>query len=292
MKKIIITAADGYPLSALLGVPLTNLKGVIVISSATCTKKEFYLNFANFLVRNGYIVLLYDYRGIGGSAPADLRKSEIYMHEWGTLDMNAVLDYLVIEKKVTGIIWLGHSIGAQLVGFLKNRQHITKVISVSAALGYWGYFPYPMRASVWLLWYVIGPLLIKIHGYGQMQKIGWGENLPKNAILEWREWCLSKTYYMDFLSKELGSNCFNDFNIPITALYISDDHIANDLTAPLMMQFFPNSPFKLIKVDVKRYTKLKVGHTGIFRKRFEESLWPYLLNTIQEQNGLEMSLTA
>ncbi len=227
------------------------------------------------------MVLLYDYRGIGESAPADLRRSEIYMHEWGTLDMNAVLDYLVFEIKVTDIIWLGHSIGAQLVGFLKNQQHIKKVTSISAALGYWGYFPYPMRACVWLLWYVIGPLLIKFYGYGQMQKIGLGENLPKNAILEWREWCTNKIYYSDFLKKEMGMDKFYNFKIPITALYLSDDYIANDRTATLMMQFFPNVESKLFKINVKKFTDDKVGHVGIFRKKFEQTLWPVLLEAIR-----------
>ncbi len=32
--------------------------------------------------------------------------------------MNAVLNYLVNERGITGITWLGHSIGAQLIGFL------------------------------------------------------------------------------------------------------------------------------------------------------------------------------
>jgi predicted alpha/beta hydrolase len=281
MQKITIIASDGYALSALYGESMVEAKGTVVISSATCIKKEFYINFAQFLIQNGYSVLLYDYRGIGGSAPTDIKNSTIYMHEWGTKDMNAVLDYMVDEKRQTGIIWLGHSIGAQLVGFLKNHQHIKKVVSVSAALGYWGYFPLPMRAVVWLMWYVISPVLITIFGYGTMRKVGWGEDLPKNAILEWRQWCMSKTYYMDFIREELKLDRFYEFRVPITALYISDDYIANDKTVPLMMEFFPNSLTEIHKINVKKYTHDKVGHTGIFRKKFAATLWPLLLKTVQ-----------
>ena len=281
MKKIIINAPDGYPLSALLGEPDNTSMGTIVISAATGVRKEFYINFARFLIDQGYCVLLYDYRGIGGSAPADIKSSLIYMHEWGTQDMNAVLNYLVTGKGLTDIIWLGHSIGAQLVGLLENRTNVRKVISINAALGYWGYFPYPMKLVVWLLWYIIGPLLIKIYGYGVMKKIGWGENLPRNVILEWRSWCMSKTYYMDFLKTCIQTDRFYNFTIPITAIYTSDDYIANDKTASLMMQFFPNAPWKLIKLEVNKYTTHKVGHTGIFRKRFETVFWPWLLRVIQ-----------
>jgi predicted alpha/beta hydrolase len=281
MQKITIKASDGYALSALYGESAIEVKGTVVISSATCIKKEFYINFARFLIQNGYNTLLYDYRGIGGSAPADLKKSSIYMHEWGTKDMNAVLDYMVNEKKQTGIIWLGHSIGAQLVGFLKNQWHVKKVISLSAALGYWGYFPFPMRAVVWLLWYIISPVLVKLYGYGAMQTVGWGENIPTNTLMEWRDWCMSKTYYRDFIKEELKLDRFYDFRVPITALYISDDYIANDKTAPLMMEFFPNSLTEIRKINVRKYTHHKVGHTGIFRRKFEATLWPLLLKTVQ-----------
>lgn len=284
MKKITIIAPDGHPLSALFGEPVSRYAGVIIISSATGIRKEFYINFARYLVENGYYVLLYDYRGIGESAVADIRTSRAYMHEWGTQDMNAVLNYLVLSRGFTGIIWLGHSIGAQLVGLLENRYHVKKVISINAALGYWGYFPYPMKAVVWLLWYIIGPVLISLYGYGEMKLIGWGENLPRNVILEWRSWCISKTYYMDFLKQKIQTDRFYNFTIPITAVYTSDDYIANDKTASLMMEFFPNAPCKLIKLEVRKFTKYKVGHTGIFRKRFESALWPWLLNTIHESH--------
>lgn len=282
MEKTFIAAADGYRLSALYGRPESKSIGTIVISSATGIKKEFYVNFASFLVAQGYTVLLFDYRGIGGSAPNDLRTMDAYMHEWGTKDMNAVLNYLVNEKGLTSIIWLGHSVGAQLIGFLENPQHIRKVISVNSALGYWGYFPFPMKWLIWVLWYFIGPLMIKIYGYGVMTKIGWGENLPRNMLMEWRAWCLDKTYFRACLMKLLRSDRFSKFTIPITAVYMSDDFIANDKTVALMMNFFPNSPQTIMKLSVREHTKDRVGHTGLFRKKFRENLWPVIMAVIEK----------
>jgi predicted alpha/beta hydrolase len=281
MEKLKIFAADGYALSALFLEPRKHPMGTIILSAATGVKKEFYLNFARFLCAHGYRVLLYDYRGIGESAPPDLKKSPIFMHEWGTLDMNAVLNYVVIKKGCSGIIWLGHSIGAQLIGFLENKHHVRKVVAINAAVGYWKYFPYPTKILIWLLWHVVSPVMIQCYGYGVMKKIGWGENLPRNTLVEWRGWCTSKNYYMNFLKEKTGSDRFYDFTIPITAIYASDDYIANDRSAPLMMQFFPNAPCRLIKLDVHKYTEQKVGHTGMFRKRFESILWPWLLRIIQ-----------
>jgi predicted alpha/beta hydrolase len=284
MKEITITACDGYKLSALYGTPGINVVGTIILSSATGIRKEFYINFSKFLIKKGYNVLLYDYRGIGGSAPGNLKDLKAWMHEWGTKDMNAVLNYLVEDRGFTNIIWIGHSVGAQLIGFLKNFQHIRKVIAINAAVGYWGYSPFPMKWLIWGLWYFIGPLMIKIYGYGAMRKIGWGENLPGNMMLEWRDWCLNKNYFEDCLQQQLSSDKFYLFTIPITSIYTSDDFIANDKTVPLMMEFFPNSPQEIVKVRVRQHTRDKVGHTGIFRKKFEKNLWPLLADVIDRKN--------
>lgn len=284
MKKIFVTASDGYKLSALFAAPVGENAGTIILSSATGIKKEFYINFTQFLVKKGYTVLLYDYRGIGESAPADLRTMHAHMHEWGTKDMNAALNYLVIEHRLTDIIWIGHSVGAQLIGFLEHPEHISKVISINSALGYWGYFPFPMKWLVWVLWYFIGPLMIKVYGYGVMTKIGWGENLPRNMLLEWRTWCLNKTYFKESLKSILQTDQFSHFTVPITAIYTSDDFIANDKTVPLMMNFFPNAPQQILKLLVSEHTTDKVGHTGLFRKKFEKTLWPLLADLIEKNS--------
>lgn len=290
MKKICITTNDGHLLSALYEQPLVKSNGAVIISSAIGIRKEFYLNFAHFLVMEGYTILLYDYRGIGESAPEDLRTSMACIYDWGKEDMNAALDFMVAKKGFKDIIWLGHSLGAQLIGMLQQQQYIKKVVSVSAAVGYWGYFPFPKNIIVWLQWYVISPLLVKIYGYGPLKKVGWGENIPKNVFMEWRKWCMSKTYYRKFIEERFECDKFYRFVKPITAVYTSDDFIANDRTVSLMVKFFPNAPVEVVKIPVEKFTKLKAGHTGIFRKRFKDSLWPVLLSIISE-SPLQRNLT-
>jgi predicted alpha/beta hydrolase len=285
MQKITITAIDGYPLSALYARPVGDSIGSIILSSATGIRKEFYIKFSQFLVQNGYNVLLYDYRGIGESAPGNLKTSNSYMHEWGTLDMNAALEYMVVEKGLTNIIWLGHSAGAQMVGFIKRHWHIQKVIAVSAAFGYWKYLPSPLKWKIWALWFFVGPLMVSLFGYGAMKKIGWGENLSRNMMKEWREWCLNKTYFTGMLKRRLNQDKFYGFTTPLTSIYMSDDKLANDKTAPMMMQFFPDAVQKVYKLPVEKYTTLKVGHVGMFRKKFENTLWPILMEIIEKSQA-------
>jgi predicted alpha/beta hydrolase len=282
MTELFITASDGYQLSALYATPVDGSTGTIIISSATGIKKEYYINFSRFLVQNGYNVLLYDYRGIGGSAPGDLRAFKSYMHEWGTKDMDAVLNFLVVEKKHTNIIWFGHSAGAQLVGFIKNKQYINKVVSVNSALGYWGYLPFPQKLLIWFLWKFAAPAMLKFYGYGTMKRIGWGEDLPPNMLMQWRQWCLSKTYFKKKIEQVSGADRFYDFSIPITSICISDDYLGNDKTVSLMLDFFPNARHTVHKLQIKKYTNEKVGQTGIFRKKFENSLWLLLVAIIEK----------
>jgi len=281
MEEITIQAVDGYVLSALYGAAANGEKGTAVISSATGVKKEFYINFGLFLIEQGYNVLLFDYRGIGGSAPRDMRSSPIFMHDWGIKDMNAVMKHLVEEKGCTNITWVGHSIGAQLTGFIEHHAYIRKVVAINAAVGYWAYFPFPMNLGIWMMWYLVSPLMLRCYGYGKMRQIGWGEDLPRNAIIEWREWCTNPHYYRKCVHDTLRMDRFYHFTRPVTALYTSDDYIANDKTVSLMMQFFPNAPVNIRKIRTSEYTRHKVGHTGLFRKKFRDTLWPLIVESMQ-----------
>ncbi len=123
--------------------------------------------------------------------------------------------------------------------------------------------------------------MLKWYGDGKMRQIGWGEDLPRNAIIEWREWCTNPHYYQKCVNDTLRTDRFYHFTKPVTALYTSDDYIANDKTVSLMMQFFPNAPVKIRKIWTTSYTRDKVGHTGMFRKKFRDTLWPLIVESME-----------
>lgn len=282
MQELRIVASDGYHLSALYGKPVLTSLGTIVLAPATGIKKEYYLHFAHYLIQQGYSVLLFDYRGIGSSLRGDIREIKSYMHEWGTKDMQAMIDYLVKEKNCQDIIWLGHSAGASLLGFTPNKTAVRKVVAVNAALGYWGHFPAPQKWLIYFLWKLIGPLMIGMYGYGKMKAIGWGENLPPNMLKQWRSWCLHPQYFRDTILLLTGKDYFEDFRIPMVSVYISDDYIANTQTARLLLDFFPHANRRLHQLAVTNLVNEPVGHNGLFRKRFERTLWPELMRIIEE----------
>jgi predicted alpha/beta hydrolase len=281
MQTVSFSAMDGYTLQGLWAVPVAAYKGTIIINAATGIKKEFYIRFAQYLVQNGYRVLLYDYRGIGASAPKSLKGFHAYMHEWGTLDMNAALNFAIQQKAADNIIWIGHSVGAQMMGLLDQRHKISKVIAINASTGYWNYFTPPYNIVVLGLWLFIGPLLTFTHGYAPMHKIGWGEPLPRNVYFEWRKWCLSKTHFKSFLQKKITADNFIDFSAPIIAIHTSDDYIANKKTVAKLLEFYPNCPTKTICLKPSDYGFKKIGHTAIFRHKHEQAIWPMIIEQIE-----------
>jgi predicted alpha/beta hydrolase len=282
MEKVKFKAIDGYELAGIWVTPIEEHQGAIIINAATGVKKEYYLKFAHYLVQNGYQVLLYDYRGIGGSAPADLKGFTATMHEWGTLDMNAALNYVIHEKNADSVIWIGHSIGGQMMGLLEQRHKIKKVIAINCSIGYWRYFTFPYSIMTFLLWNTIGPLLTAIYGYAPMGKMGWGESLPKGVYLEWRKWCLSKKHFTSFLKENYRKATFEDFAQPIIAISSDDDYIANAKTIKHFLAFYPNSPSTITSIDPAQYGIKSIGHTGIFKSKFQHNLWPILIKKIDD----------
>ncbi len=281
MKKITIHATDGFALSSIwMHNEQNNNNKTIVIASATGVRKEFYIKFGQYLNQQGFSVLLFDYRGIGESAPEQLKGFVAYMHEWTTKDMNGVMNFLVRVKKVEDVIWIGHSVGAQLIGLLEKRAHIKKVIAINSSTGYWNYFTFPYNWTTLFLWRLIGAPLTKLNGYAPMQKLGWGENLPAGVYWEWRKWCLSKNHFQDYLLEQTSSKVFHDCSIPFQYIYTSDDYIANDKTTACLAAFYPNAPARFLKIEPKEYGFKSIGHTGIFRSKHEEKLWPQILQTI------------
>jgi predicted alpha/beta hydrolase len=281
MEKIIFTATDGYKLHGLWLQPVGAYKDVIILNSATGVKKEYYINFARYLVQNGYCVLLYDYRGIGASAPKSLKGFKAFMHQWGTLDMNAALDYVIEEKKFTSVIWMGHSVGAQMMGLLKNRKLIKKVIGINTSIGYWKYFHFPYNWMVFFLWNGPGPLSTLISGYAPMNKFGWGEPLPSGVYFEWRKWCHNKNHFSDLIVQYTGKGVFEDFNVPFTVIHSTDDYIANTKTVNKLLEFYPNTINKVITLNPRYFGIKHIGHTGIFRKSNVNTLWPIIIDAIE-----------
>ena len=138
---VTIEASDGFSLSANIYEPTNTPKGFIQFNSGTGIPKEFYRGFAAHCAKQGFVTVTYDYRGIGGSAPENLRGFEATNVEWGTLDASSIFDWSMKQYPDLRKTVIGHSMGGQIIGMMHNATHIDNIIMIASGTGYWKDMP-------------------------------------------------------------------------------------------------------------------------------------------------------
>lgn len=113
---------DGLPLDILIAT-CNNPKAIVQIVHGMCEYKERYLDFINFLNKNGYIVIIHDLRGHGKSI---LTKDDLgYFYQDGARAM--VEDVYMLSKYIKNkypnlsLYLFGHSMGSLII-----RNYIIK----------------------------------------------------------------------------------------------------------------------------------------------------------------------
>lgn len=283
-QNILIEARDGFKLSATVRRPLSEIKGVIQINCGTGIPQKLYSNLAIYLTNNGYATVTYDYRGIGNSKPKSLRGFLSNIEDWGIIDMASVFDWIINEFPNTQKIIIGHSMGGQLVGLMDNYQNIDKLILIASSTGYWRDMSSPFKWFMPVLWFLFIPLTTYIYGYTNAKKLRQGENLPKGVALQWRDWCINPNYFDDHFQKSNTRLFFGNLRIPLKAIQITDDPIANEITANKLLKYYGNAKIEIEKISPKQLGVKKIGHTGFFSRQFKDTLWKNLKTDIEKKN--------
>ena len=283
-ENIKIKAKDGYFLSATIRKPLTKLKGVIQFNCGTGIPQKVYSNIAIFLTEQGYVTVTYDYRGIGDSQPKNLKGFQSRIEDWGIIDMTSVFDWIISQFPNERKIIIGHSMGGQLIGLMENCQKIDKLILIASSTGYWKDMSSPYKWLMPPLWFLFIPFTTFIYGYANAKKIHQGENLPKGVALQWKKWCVNPNYFDDDFQKSNTKLFFNKVKIPLKSIQITDDPIANEITANKILNYYVNAKIEIEKINPIQYGVKKIGHTGFFSRQFRDTLWKNLMVDIEAEN--------
>jgi predicted alpha/beta hydrolase len=271
-RNLTIYADDGYALSAQYFHSPTDPQGLVIINSATGTPRRYYRRFAEFLSEDGFDVVTYDYRGIGESAPANLRGFQAQMRDWGQKDFPAVIKWCREHRPTTPILGVGHSVGGQILGLAPNNESVDAMLFVCCQHTWWGHWPRSHWPRLHLMWSVLLPGLSHAMGYFPASWLGMGEALPKGVALEWAAWAKAKGYTPEVIGPGVQSG-YDRYDGEILSLSFEDDTFAPHRAASALLDVFPSAKREHRHLDPKP-EGFQVGHFGYFRPQFRDTLWP------------------
>ncbi|MEM8982579.1 MAG: alpha/beta fold hydrolase [Pseudomonadota bacterium] len=255
-----LRALDNYPLAATLYRPEVANDTVAIINSATAVPRQFYHQFAWALAGSGFTVLTYDYRGIGGSKPKNLRGFDATMSDWVFNDMAGALRW-ANDQWLPRVVVVGHSFGGQTPGLLENGRSIDAMLTLSAQSGHWRVQGGSQRLPVWLHTHATLPVLSRLVGYMPWSWVSSAEDLPKGVAMQWSAWCRNRNYLLD--DPMLPTERYQTFRAPIRAYSIDDDDWGTEASVDEMMSAYPNVERRHMTLPTEGVSRL--GHFGYFR---------------------------
>ncbi len=266
-----IAARDGYHLAATVFAPETPPHRVVLINSATAVPRKIYRGLASYLAEQGFAVVTYDYRGIGGSRRGPLRGFNVRMRDWAALDVAGAIDHMRLVWPKLPLAVIGHSFGGQAVGLAPNNSEISRALFVAAQAGYWRLFHSPERYRVYAMLRLIGSPIARVLGYVP-GKLGIGEDLPRDVFLEWTGWVMRPRYFFDDASLDALEN-FPNYRGALRALCLTDDPWATPAAVDLLCSGFIGATAERIDIHPGDAGVAKIGHFGFFRPEHRDTLW-------------------
>lgn len=260
-----------------------NLKGVIIINPATAVRQSIYVGFAKFLALQNYIVITFDYQGIGLSKNKDIKTYKTTLHQYSQ-DAKAVFDY-AIDKYRQNIVIIGHSVGANFIGFSESNTHsrLIGAYCVCMQSGYKGYAPSKRtKAKLDILYYGIIPVLTAFRGYLPAKSLNLGEDLPKEVAREFAQWGNNKRYILDFIEKNPNYNYFASLSFPMSLINFSDDEWSTQSSIDDIANLYINCQIERKYINPKDLGLKRVGHMGFFSSHCKQTLWTFSLEWINK----------
>lgn len=275
-----LQTGDGHTLIARAYQPEGNVRRAVLLSSAMGVPQAFYRPFATWLAGQGIAVLTFDCRGMGESAPASLRGFNASITDWVTQDHPAALAEVMRRWPGVPLTYLGHSLGGQIFGWLEGREHFDRMVTVASGNGHWRYNAPQVRFTVHLLWWLIAPLALTLYGYFPGERLGTLGTIPKQAMWQWRRWCLNRDY-IGSEGPELRAR-YAQVRTPITAALAEDDELISPEGIRRLYRLYPNAPTRFESLRPEAHGLKRLGHFGLFKPASATTLWPLALAWIAD----------
>jgi predicted alpha/beta hydrolase len=230
-----------------------------LIANAMAVKQGFYHPFARYLAASGVHVTTFDYA---------IPDTDVTVTDWVDRDLVPMLSHAREPAPELPLLFVGHSLGGQLVGITPGNDAIGAALHITAGSGYYK-FNDRMPVMVRILWFVYMPLLTPLFGYFPGKALRAVGDLPRGVTRQWRAWCLRRDYLLD------GNDEFRAryarFTTPILSISFEDDDINTKAGIDHLHGSYPNVTRR--HVHPREVGQKRIGHFGFFNPRCRETLW-------------------
>ncbi len=283
MDKHTLRVDGAVPLALRVYEPPGAPRASVVIGGAMGVRQAFYAPFAQWLAEQGYRVTTFDYRGHGDSLQGALRDVKADLTDW-VRDYEAVVASAKAALPAQPLFLLGHSLGAQLPGLMRDTRSIDGMLGVAAGSGYWRDNAPRLRRIVPLFWWGLVPLATALCGYFPGRRLRAIGDLPKGVVLQWRRWCLNPRYSMG-AEGAAAAHSYGAVRFPVLAWSVRDDELLTLRATHHLLALYANAPREIETLAPADAQAPRIGHFGFFRDQFRGSLWPRAVQALARLEG-------
>jgi len=239
-------------------------KGIVAINAGTCVDQKFYSRFAHWLAQQNYDVLTYDYRGVGKSAPDNLKGFKASIVDWGQLDIPAVIDWMIEKYPTNKRFMVGHSMGGQIIGLADNINQIDKIVAFVPSYGNWQNNAPKDRWKMGFRWAFLFPYAVLRNGYFPASRAGMGNDWPKGVTWDWWSWGIRRLPHYKIMDNRGVQHFYQKVKVPIKAYFTTDDLIASERCIPYYKIDFASTDLEVVVLKPEDYGLEKIAHMGMF----------------------------
>lgn len=279
VSKTVLTS-DGTRIWISLYHPEKENGKLLVIAPAIGVSQAFYHFFACFFRQQGFVVIGFDYRGMGKSAPGNLKGYPATLHEWAVQDINAVLLFARQHYSRHELVYVGHCIGGEIIGLAPGSQYIHRMVLVSSALTCEKLWPWRQRVML-RLGKARNRLLGWLLGYLPSGAIGQPARLPRGVYNQMANWCDSANGLFD----TYPDNNYRKIQAPVLVYTFTDDWLCPPRAVKELLNYFTNAAITWHHLHPRQLGIRRVGHIDFFYLPMKSVLWESLLQWLNEEKN-------
>lgn len=263
-----------------------NGKNMIIAPAVEVVQKD-YEKFAVYFQEMGYNVTTFDYRGVGESAPLDLKDYDACLQQWSVQDTDAVIRFVKSNYPQQELIFVGHGIGGELIGLAQASQYINKLVLVSSSLSCKKNWSWKGKIKVTLL-KAAARLSVKIMGYFPGRRFGMRRDLPKGVVHELTNWCDNPNGLFDVFPE----NNYRKLQVPLFAFSFGNDWMTSEKSVRTLLGYFSSACITWYHMQPQELGLDAKKMYCFFETRLQSSTWTMLKQWLNEEKVYHKPLLA